>query len=30
GSYKIDVVWPDAVKTLVKPAYRRDLFGPEG
>ncbi len=29
GSYKIDVVWPEGVKALVKPGYRRDLFGPE-
>lgn len=27
GSYLITVMWPDAVKALVKPAYRSDLFG---
>ena len=27
GSYLVDNVWPDAVKPLVKPAYRADLFG---
>lgn len=25
GSYKIDATWPESVKALVKPAYRRDL-----
>ena len=30
GSYLIDVPWPDAVRTLVMPRYRADLFGPEG
>jgi hypothetical protein len=29
GSYLITVTWPDAIKPLVKPAYRADLFGPE-
>lgn len=27
GSYLIDLPWPDAVRALVKPAYRADLFG---
>ncbi len=27
GSYFVTAPWPDAVKSLVKPAYRRDLFG---
>lgn len=27
GSYLITMVWPEAVKLLVKPAYRSDLFG---
>ncbi len=27
GSYLITLPWPDAVKPLVKPAYRDDLFG---
>lgn len=29
GSYLITVPWPDAVKPLVKPGYRADLFGPD-
>ena len=27
GSYLITVPWPDAIKPLIKPAYRGDLFG---
>ena len=27
GSYLITVTWPEAVRSLVKPAYRDDLFG---
>ncbi len=27
GSYLVTVPWPDAVKALVKPGYRDDLFG---
>ena len=27
GSYLITAPWPDAVKPLTRPAYRRDLFG---
>jgi hypothetical protein len=30
GSYLITVPWPDAAAALVKPAYRRDLFGDAG
>lgn len=30
GSYLITLPWPDAVKSLVKPAYRSDLFGDGG
>ncbi len=30
GSYLITVMWPDALKSLVKPAYRNDLFGDAG
>jgi hypothetical protein len=29
GSYLITVAWPDALKSLVKPVYRGDLFGSE-
>lgn len=27
GSYLVTATWPEAVRTLVKPAYRDDLFG---
>ena len=27
GSYLITAAWPDGVRSLVKPAYREDLFG---
>lgn len=30
GSYLISVPWPETVAALVKPAYRRDLFGDAG
>ena len=28
GSYNTTVAWPQAVRPLVKPPYRADLFGP--
>ena len=30
GSYVVTAVWPEAVRTLVKPEYRRDFFGDAG
>jgi hypothetical protein len=30
GSYLITAPWPEGVAALVKPAYRRDLFGDDG
>ena len=30
GSYVVSLPWPEAVRPLVKPVYRRDLFGPSG
>ena len=30
GSYIVSLPWPEAVRPLVKPVYRRDLFGPSG
>ncbi|MFZ4689083.1 MAG: PdaC/SigV domain-containing protein [Polymorphobacter sp.] len=30
GSYLVTVPWPAGVRTLVKPAYRADLFGDDG
>ncbi|MEY2883143.1 MAG: hypothetical protein RL490_867 [Pseudomonadota bacterium] len=30
GSYLVTAAWPDAVRALVKPAYRADLFGDAG
>ena len=28
GSYIVSLPWPEAVRPLVKPVYRQDLFGP--
>ena len=27
GSYLITLPWPEGIETLVKPAYKADLFG---
>ena len=29
GSYLVTMAWPEAIRPLVKPGYRSDLFGPD-